>query len=923
MPDQEFLQEAARPRLDGTADRSIAQTLKAILEKRNLSSGKMSETAAALEKMAEKTKRLTEAEALLQGLTKKEQEDLFGSPEACSDFQNCMKEASDCQIRLQEAAEAFRALEVRFQRKTVNLGVIGRRGAGKSRLLQSLSGLPEDYIPSGDGRSCTGVTCVIENQRGLTVPEVYFTLKDEDTLRKEINHELQKRWLDTTGKADGAPQLSTEASSWRETLGAAFQSMKAELDRRGIQMGTAYDEWEYSRSIYYDQWDEWRPLVYPTKPGREGAGEAEQSPREQQEQLEQWKSRMEQWSQGLCAYPLTLLEQSQWAQDGAPRCSLSDLKQVKRYITKRRVADGPEIYHFNSYHIAIREALIRMAFDGVDSRICLVDTVGIGDKAADTRDRMNRAIDVDSDGLIFIHRYPEPGGEYVAAPEIDELAKICGERGSKRPGDWTAFLLNACPKADCSSEWIVDTFDPKVSDAPTPLSSNTVNPKAVLEAAASLKNYTKQLLADASIKGLFSSSDPNLDGRYVRLKYTANVSDSESMKEFIYQFLKQISEKLEAIDAVRREDAEKKRAEALYAEEALVKHLQALSIPDGDSLDMVNKRMERKQEKLLQELSAYYKTGLKQTLASPLTIYSEKIENLLKIHGPKEELPINGCLGNIAAGIWAKQIPDRQRAKLQATEKLYQLIRQIAASSSQEYDKAQQAFKQDIAHFFVKNLGIDLASIDPTKSNSPKPIMESDKDFFQRMKGLLFQKTVDVGDLPQFFDALQRFQLSDSSVMAEAILSHIAAKHLCTYTVRGILDRSAGGGQPAPAVPQSGRNLQFGASQGSVAMNVPASDQDDVVQEIETMLRQQLQQVFNELQEYRKKEESYSIAPEDRLREELIHFAMCFGEPYQKSWLLVFNNLYKDGIILQGELDDFRRIRVVGEQIRQYRSEYL
>jgi len=41
-------------------------------------------------------------------------------------------------------------LRTRFSRQTINIGVIGRAGQGKSRLLQSLSGLSTDEIPSGD-----------------------------------------------------------------------------------------------------------------------------------------------------------------------------------------------------------------------------------------------------------------------------------------------------------------------------------------------------------------------------------------------------------------------------------------------------------------------------------------------------------------------------------------------------------------------------------------------------------------------------------------------------------------------------------------------------------------------------------------------------------------------------------------------------
>jgi len=46
-----------------------------------------------------------------------------------------------------------------FSRSTLNIGVIGRARQGKSRLLQSLTGLGTEEIPSGDrtGKSAMAV----------------------------------------------------------------------------------------------------------------------------------------------------------------------------------------------------------------------------------------------------------------------------------------------------------------------------------------------------------------------------------------------------------------------------------------------------------------------------------------------------------------------------------------------------------------------------------------------------------------------------------------------------------------------------------------------------------------------------------------------------------------------------------------------
>ena len=70
--------------------------------------------------------------------------------------------------KIQQVRQRISQLGLRFNRKTFNIGVTGNAGIGKSRLLQSLTGLPNDLIPARDpdnpmGGSCTGAPSVIVN----------------------------------------------------------------------------------------------------------------------------------------------------------------------------------------------------------------------------------------------------------------------------------------------------------------------------------------------------------------------------------------------------------------------------------------------------------------------------------------------------------------------------------------------------------------------------------------------------------------------------------------------------------------------------------------------------------------------------------------------------------------------------------------
>ncbi|MDR2754351.1 MAG: hypothetical protein LBC20_01470 [Planctomycetaceae bacterium] len=65
-------------------------------------------------------------------------------------------------------------LQRRFSRSTLNIGVVGNAGQGKSTLLQKLTGLADEEIPTGAKGDCTGAAAIIEN---ADVTEAYADLE--------------------------------------------------------------------------------------------------------------------------------------------------------------------------------------------------------------------------------------------------------------------------------------------------------------------------------------------------------------------------------------------------------------------------------------------------------------------------------------------------------------------------------------------------------------------------------------------------------------------------------------------------------------------------------------------------------------------------------------------------------------------------
>lgn len=73
------------------------------------------------------------------------------------------------QLKQAKLREASRNIEERFSRKTINIAVIGGARQGKSKLLQTISGLSNEVIPAFDTSDCTGATSMIKKENKILV----------------------------------------------------------------------------------------------------------------------------------------------------------------------------------------------------------------------------------------------------------------------------------------------------------------------------------------------------------------------------------------------------------------------------------------------------------------------------------------------------------------------------------------------------------------------------------------------------------------------------------------------------------------------------------------------------------------------------------------------------------------------------------
>ncbi|MDJ0552901.1 MAG: hypothetical protein QNJ68_00340 [Microcoleaceae cyanobacterium MO_207.B10] len=142
-----------------------AETIKDIIEKRRPLAQNIETTEASLREL---TSALQALESQRNQLITKLEEPTLRGKLAEIDFLTL-------HLKIATESEALAKLKVRFSRDTLNIGVVGRARQGKSRLLQSLTGLTTTEIPDGDRQHCTGVRSTIRHNPGVTTyGEVWF-----------------------------------------------------------------------------------------------------------------------------------------------------------------------------------------------------------------------------------------------------------------------------------------------------------------------------------------------------------------------------------------------------------------------------------------------------------------------------------------------------------------------------------------------------------------------------------------------------------------------------------------------------------------------------------------------------------------------------------------------------------------------------
>ena len=131
-------------------------------------------------------------------------------------------------VKYEQAYKLIDSLMERCSRKYIHISFVGSAGQGKSLVMQRISGLSPDIIPSSDGSDCTGAKSIITNNPSDEVKaEIIFYTKDEYC--EIVNNYLNKIF-----------ENSFKIYSVNEICSLSIEKLKSKFDSRDILKNTLF-----------------------------------------------------------------------------------------------------------------------------------------------------------------------------------------------------------------------------------------------------------------------------------------------------------------------------------------------------------------------------------------------------------------------------------------------------------------------------------------------------------------------------------------------------------------------------------------------------------------------------------------------------------------------------------------------------------
>lgn len=286
-------------------------------------------------------------------------------------------------------------LEKRFSRDAVQIAFVGYERQGKSRFLQSISGLSNSVIPAYSGTSCTGTVSVIHNvSSGFKAKIEFYSLAE---FLEIMSDKLKTFFPGRTFYLNSVQGLKT-------------------LDLSGFNAGTNIElsnQFEKFINGYVNHADDIEELI-----GRE---------------------------------PMTITDEKIVIQHVAQYEEFQTIpagENPSLFFEKEKTNDDGQpykVYVKNYYkYLAVKSANIYTQFPTLDdAKIVLVDTIGLGDStdAARIEDEMFRVLKEDCDAAVDVFK-PDPQGGGFNQQQSNILTKIGTELKQREPNKWLLYVIN-------------------------------------------------------------------------------------------------------------------------------------------------------------------------------------------------------------------------------------------------------------------------------------------------------------------------------------------------------------------------------------------------------------------------------------------------------------------------------------------------
>lgn len=296
--------------------------------------------------------------------------------------------------------ERLEILKKRFSREAVQIALIGYERQGKSRFLQTISGLNNKVIPAYGGTSCTGAVSVIHN-----VPkdlEVHIEFYNQQEFLDIIKEKLQGFFPDK-----------------HFTLNSPADLQHIDLGSFSSDNNTKSVEFNKFKEAYINHYADYEPMI--------GHGKIITSDKNA---IIQNVSQYEEF-------------------DSIPASDAPCLYTQKKDIDSNGNAKTVWVKEYYNY-VAVKSLNIYTRFVDErigDAKIVLVDTIGMGDASNAERieDEMFRVLREDCDAAVDIFK-PKAGGDSFNQQQNEVLNKISRRLKDREPNRWIYYVLN---RVDC------------------------------------------------------------------------------------------------------------------------------------------------------------------------------------------------------------------------------------------------------------------------------------------------------------------------------------------------------------------------------------------------------------------------------------------------------------------------------------------